>query len=109
MAPLSSLPNLRALAACILAALPARALPSAPTSVSAAPAEQSGQVALSWSAVPGATGYTVKRAASPASAFTTLATVTTTTFSDATATPGSFAYYSMPLAVRLVMPSSLIR
>ena len=68
---------------------------AAPSSIVVAPAEASNQVGLSWSAVPGATGYKVKRGASPTAALTTLATVTTTTFTDTTATPGSFSYYTV--------------
>ena len=95
MVPLSSLPTLRALAACCLAALPARALPPAPATITPVPSSQSGAVALSWTAVPGATGYTVKRGTSPAAATLTLGTVTTTTFTDPTATPGVFSYYTV--------------
>jgi hypothetical protein len=81
--------------AILLAVTPAGALPSAPTTINAVPSEQSVAVTLSWAAVPGATGYKVKRGTSPSSALTLLGTVTTTTFSDSSATPGSFAYYTV--------------
>ena len=68
---------------------------AAPSTMVQAPSELSGQVTVSWSAVPGATGYKVKRGASPASALALLGTVTTTTFTDTTATPGNFAYYTV--------------
>lgn len=71
------------------------ALPSAPSTITAIPSDQSGAVTLGWAAVPGATGYKVKRGTSPASTLTLLGTVTTTNFTDTTATPGSFAYYAV--------------
>ena len=95
MAPLSLLLPALVLAASGLATLPAAALPAAPASISRIPSEQSGAVTLSWTAVPGATGYTVKRGASPTTALTTLATVATPTFTDSSATPGSFAWYTV--------------
>jgi hypothetical protein len=49
---------------------------AAPSSIVIAPAEATNQVALSWSAIPGATSYNVKRGVSPTSALTTLATAT---------------------------------
>ena len=54
------------------------ALPSAPTVLSQIPSALSSEVTLTWTSVPGATGYKVKRGASPTSALTTLATITTT-------------------------------
>lgn len=82
-------------AAVLLAATPGRALPPAPETITVVPSEQSGTVALTWSAVPGATGYKVKRGASPEAALTLLETVTATGFTDTTATPGGFLYYTV--------------
>ncbi len=79
---------------CLTSAI-SKASPSAPATVAQAPSPLSGAVTLSWSAVPGATGYKVKRGASPTAALTLLGTVTTTTFTDTTATPGSFLYYTV--------------
>ena len=73
----------------------AHALPVAPATLSRSPSALSSEVTLSWSAVPGATGYNVKRGTSPASALTTLGTVTTTTYTDATATPGTTYFYTV--------------
>lgn len=81
--------------ACCLAILPASALPAAPATITPVPSSQSGEVTLSWTAVPGATGYTVRRGTSPAAVTVPLGTVTTTTFTDLTATPGNFSYYTV--------------
>ncbi len=69
------------------------ALPSPPDTLRPGPADAPEQVALSWSAVSGATGYNVKRGASPVSAVTTIATVTGTSYSDTNAAPGARYYY----------------
>ncbi|MEO0055541.1 MAG: hypothetical protein RLZZ50_1488, partial [Verrucomicrobiota bacterium] len=89
------LPLLLTTGGILLAALPALALPSAPASVAQSPAEISGQVTLSWTAVSGATGYKVTRATALGATPALLGTVTTTSFTDATATPGVFAYYTV--------------
>ena len=71
------------------------ALPAAPATLTRSPSALSGQITLSWSAVPGATGYTVKRGSSPASILTTLGDVTTNTFNDATAISGTPYFYTV--------------
>ena len=81
--------------ALLLAVVTAHALPAAPDSLTRTPSALSGQVTLSWSAVPGATGYNVKRGASPAAALTTLGTSTTTDYVDATAMPGTTYFYTV--------------
>ena len=88
-------PHRSAIAALSLLHGAAYALPAAPASLTRAPSALSGEVSLSWSAVPGATGYSVKRGNSPTSALTTLATVTTTNFSDTTANPGTPYFYTV--------------
>jgi len=55
--------------------------PATPTGLSAAPSNA--QVALTWTAVPGATGYMVKRSASPGGAYVILTNgLTATSFTD---------------------------
>ena len=55
----------------------------------------SSQVALTWNAVPGATGYIVQRGTSPSGPFTRVnpALVTATTYTDTTAVNQSLYYY----------------
>ncbi len=54
--------------------------------------QTSTQLAFHWSAVPGATGYQIQRS-TDGSTFTTLGTVSTTSYSDATVTPVTSYYY----------------
>ena len=83
------------IAACFLIQANAFALPAASAILTRAPSALSGEVSLSWVSVPGATSYNVKRGTSPTSALTTLATVTTTGYVDATATPGTTYFYTV--------------
>ena len=84
------------LACAVLWAAPAvHALPSAPSTLSRIPSALSSEVTLTWSAVPGATSYNVKRGATPASVLTTLGTVATTDYVDATAIPGTTYFYTV--------------
>ncbi|MEO7101622.1 MAG: fibronectin type III domain-containing protein [Luteolibacter sp.] len=69
----------------IVASLPA------PTNLTAAPG--SGQIALSWNAVSGATGYTVQRSAVSGGPYTTVATVTGTSFTNTGLANGTTYYY----------------
>jgi autotransporter-associated beta strand protein len=84
-----------AIASLLLAHTAAHALPPAPATLTRSPSDLSGQVRLSWSAVPGATSYQVKRGTSAFSAPTTLASVSTTDYVDATAPPGTACYYTV--------------
>ena len=66
--------------------------PAAPGNVTATPG--SGQVALSWSASTGATGYNVLRATSPGGSYTTIATgVVNTHYTDTGLANGTTYYY----------------
>jgi hypothetical protein len=56
------------------------ALPPTPTGLAATPAK--GQVSLSWTASPGATGYQVKRATASGGPYTTIATPAATSYTD---------------------------
>ena len=76
-------------------AVTADALPAAPSTLVRTPSESSNQVTLSWSEVPGATAYQVKRGTSPVSSLSALATVTSPHFIDTTATPGSAYFYAV--------------
>jgi autotransporter-associated beta strand protein len=80
---------------CLIAPASSPGLLPPPTGVQPAPATNSGVVVLTWSNVAGATGYVVKRGASPTDALTSLATVTNTTFTDTNATPGTAYYYAV--------------
>jgi hypothetical protein len=53
------------------------------------------QAHLSWSAVPGATGYTVKRAAASAGPYTTIATAPGTSYVDSGLTNETVYYYTV--------------
>jgi len=85
------------LAAALLAAAggTAIALPAAPVALRQVPSEVSGQVALTWTAAPGAVGYTVRRAASVTSVPVVLGVVTDTTYTDVPAAEGAISYYSV--------------
>jgi fibronectin type 3 domain-containing protein len=50
-------------------------------------------IVLTWSASTNATGYTIERATASSGSFTPLGTSSTTTYTDATAAPGSIYYY----------------
>ncbi len=83
-----------ALALAIVAHLDAATLPAAPATIAVKPSEISGQVTLAWDAVPGATGYAIRRSPGLNGPFATLsASQSTTTFTDAPGAPGVFAYY----------------
>src|SRR5579864_5912172 len=65
--------------------------PAAPTNVVATGGN--GQVALSWSASSGATSYNVKRATTSGGPYTTIASPTTTSYTDISVTNGATYYY----------------
>jgi hypothetical protein len=67
------------------------AVPSAPTGVTATAGNA--QVALSWAASSGATGYRVKRATSNGGPYTQVSAPTGTSYSDASLTNGVAYYY----------------
>ncbi len=53
-------------------------------------------IQLSWTGVPGATSYTIKRSTSPTGTFTTIASgVTTTSYSDSPTADGTTYYYTV--------------
>ena len=66
-------------------------IPAAPTGLTAAAGNA--QVALSWTASSGATSYSVKRATVSGGPYTTLASATTTSYTDTTAVNGTTYYY----------------
>ncbi len=69
-------------------------LATAPSSLTATPGNAS--VALTWPASTGATSYNVKRSTTSGTGYTTISTanfVTTTSYTDNTAQPGSAYYY----------------
>ncbi|WP_426448121.1 cellulase family glycosylhydrolase [Paenibacillus sp. S-38] len=66
-------------------------VPAAPAGLKALPG--SGQAALSWDAVAGATGYTVKRAAASGGPYTAVADVTGTAYTDTGLANGTTYYY----------------
>jgi fibronectin type 3 domain-containing protein len=70
---------------------PVAALPSAPSSLVATAGV--GSVKLTWSAASGATSYVVKRSTTVGGPYTSLATVTTTTYTDSTVSNGSQYFY----------------
>ena len=72
-------------------ATPQLAIPAAPTGVSAVGGNA--QVAVSWSASAGATSYNVKRATVTGGPYTTVASPTTTSFTDTSVTNGTTYYY----------------
>ncbi len=51
------------------------------------------QVGLAWTASSGATGYNIKRSVTSGSGYTTIETVTSTTFTDSSAVNGTTYYY----------------
>jgi hypothetical protein len=63
----------------------------APTNVVATPGD--GVIALAWSASDGATGYSVKRAASPGGPYTRIAAPASTSYADAALVNGTTYYY----------------
>src|SRR5207244_718368 len=65
--------------------------PAAPTGVTATAGNA--QVALSWTAVTGATSYKVQRAAVTGGPYTSVGTPTTTTFTDTGLTNATTYYY----------------
>jgi fibronectin type 3 domain-containing protein/6-phosphogluconolactonase (cycloisomerase 2 family) len=66
-------------------------VPPAPAGVSATPGD--GQVALSWSASTGATGYTVQRGTAPGGSYADVGTPSTTSFTDTSLGNGRRYYY----------------
>jgi fibronectin type 3 domain-containing protein len=80
----------RALSAAEISAVATASL-NAPANLVATPGET--QVALSWSAVSGATGYNVKRAYVSGGPYTVLGSVTGTSYTDANLATGSPYYY----------------
>jgi poly(hydroxyalkanoate) depolymerase family esterase len=65
--------------------------PSTPTGLAATPGIA--QVSLSWNASSGATSYNVKRATTSGGAYTTIASPTTTSYTDTGLTGGTTYYY----------------
>src|SRR5579864_1248052 len=65
--------------------------PAVPTNLTATAAN--GQVALSWSASSGATSYNVKRSTTSGGPYTTIASPTTTSYTDTGVTNGTTYYY----------------
>jgi fibronectin type 3 domain-containing protein len=65
--------------------------PAAPTGLTATPGNA--QVTLSWTASTGATSYNVKRATVSGGPYTTVASPTSTTFTDTALTNGTTYYY----------------
>ena len=72
------------------------AVPLAPTALSAQP--ETSRVTLTWQSLPGATGYTVKRATASGGPFTTLTTVKGASYADHNVTPGITYYYVVSIA-----------
>jgi fibronectin type 3 domain-containing protein len=82
----------KALSASEIAALVYESVPpGSPTNVSVTGGDN--QVALTWDAAISATGYNVKRATSAAGPFTTIASVSTTSYTDNTAENCTTYYY----------------
>ena len=71
--------------------------PAAPASLSATGA--AGQVALSWTASTGATGYNIKRSLTSGGPYSVVGTATGTSFTDATVTNGTAYYYVVAATV----------
>jgi hypothetical protein len=65
--------------------------PAAPSNLTGTPGNA--QTSLSWSASSGATSYNVKRGTTSGGAYTQLASVTTTTYTDTSVTNGTTYYY----------------
>src|SRR6185369_4911627 len=72
-------------------ATPQLAVPAVPTNLAATAG--SGQVGLSWSASSGATSYNVKRSTTSGGPYTTIASPTTTSYTDTGVTNGATYYY----------------
>jgi fibronectin type 3 domain-containing protein len=72
-------------------ATPLPSAPSPPTGLNATPG--SGQAALSWTASSGATSYRVKRASVSGGPYTTIASPTSTSYTDSGLTNGTTYYY----------------
>jgi fibronectin type 3 domain-containing protein len=73
------------------AAMPVPSAPSPPTGLTATPGN--GQVALAWNASSGATSYHVKRATTSGGPYTTIASPTSTSYTDGGLTNGTTYYY----------------
>jgi fibronectin type 3 domain-containing protein len=65
--------------------------PAAPTGLAATPGNN--QVGLTWNASTGATSYNVKRSTTSGGPYTTIASPTTTSFTDTTAVNGTTYFY----------------
>lgn len=92
--------NCTGLGASCPADVPPYAQPSAPVGVTAAPGEL--QATISWSAVTGATGYSVSRGTTPGGPYTTIATgLSTTTYLD-TGLDSSKTYYYVISAINTI-------
>jgi fibronectin type 3 domain-containing protein len=72
-------------------ATPTCSLAAVPTGLTASPGNN--QVALSWTASSGATSYNLKRATVSGGPYTTIASPTTTSYTDTTAVNGTTYYY----------------
>src|SRR5207249_6811950 len=72
-------------------ATPEVGVPAAPTNVTATGGN--GQVVLSWSASSGATSYNVKRSTTSGGPYTTIASPSTTGYTDTGVTNGTTYYY----------------
>ena len=68
--------------------------PSAPTNLKAVSAGYNSDT-LTWSAVPGATGYEIYRSTSDSSGFVTIATTSSTSYTDIGLTTGTTYYYQI--------------
>ncbi|MEZ5339180.1 MAG: PKD domain-containing protein [bacterium] len=68
---------------------------AAPTGVAATDGDHASKVAVSWSGVTGATGYTVLRATSQNGSYSSVGTPTGTSFDDTTATAGTTYWYKV--------------
>lgn len=79
-----------------VSATPSCITPSVPGGVSAVAGNA--QVALNWSTASAATSYNVKRATVNSGPFTTIASVATTTYTDATTANGTTYYYVVSAA-----------
>ncbi len=70
--------------------------PGAPTGLSAAAgAAGTKKITISWTASPGATGYTIYRSTSSAGTYTQLTTATTTSYINTGLTAGTTYYYKV--------------
>jgi subtilisin family serine protease len=70
---------------------PVASTPAAPTGLAAT--ASAGSVKLTWNAAAGATSYVVKRSATVGGPYTTVATVTTTAYTDSTVSNGTQYFY----------------